>query len=90
MSSVCRKGRVPNLHRHLSATEGLRVTGPTLLEDAIHWLTSGVWCLAGDGGSRVDFEGGREWGSSTPFQPRGLSPGRCFFIYSGLGLKGSS
>lgn len=63
MSSVCRKGRVPNLHRHLRATEGLRVTGPTLLEDAIHWLTSGVWCLAGDGGSGVDFEGGGSGGA---------------------------
>ena len=60
MSSVYRKGRVPNLHSHLCATKGLRAPGATLPSDAIHRLASGIWRLAGDGRSGVDFEGGRE------------------------------
>lgn len=90
MSSVCRKGRAPNLHSHLCATKGLRAPGATLLWDAIHRLASGIWCLAGDERSGVDFEGGKEWGSSILFQPLGFSNDRYFFIYSALGLKSCS
>lgn len=47
MSSVCRKGRAPNLHSHLCATKGLRAPGATLLRDAIHRLASGIGAWLG-------------------------------------------
>ena len=59
MSSVCRKGRAPNLHSHLCATKGLRAPGATLLLDAIHRLASGIWRLAGD--ERSGAGGGGGW-----------------------------
>ena len=90
MSSVCRKGRVPNLRSHLCATKGLRAARATLPWDAIHRLASGIRHLSGDGRSGGDSEGGREWGSSILFQPRGLLNDRCFLIYSAPGLKSCS
>ena len=90
MSSVCRKGRVPNPRSHLCATKGFRAAGATLPWDAVHRLASGIRRLAGDGRSGVDSEAGRQWGSSILFQPRGLSNDRCFLIYSAPGLKSCS
>lgn len=83
MSSVCRRGKnavVPDLRSHLSRVKGRGLTGLTLLEKALHRITSGVCCLAGGWGAGV----------STPTQPGGLSITDASLFTDSLSLKGSS
>lgn len=85
LSSVYRKGRVPNLHSHLCATKG--ASGhlePLFLGCNSQFASEFAWLGMGDRGGALEGGGSR---ASMLFQPCGLSNNRCFFIYSALGLK---